>query len=199
MSDSTGSPDSSGSQAAPDPNLPAWARKQQEALNPLTDERLEAFIGPRWPTYQRKFAQFREDPTFVPSWNWGAAVFGFGWFMYRKLYLAAVAFYVLPSWAFRLLTGSDTQLTMSELSKPENKSLVIMQIAVGVSAIIAAGGVGNWLLFRRFSAAVRIAQLQEIPSAEVLPWLARVGGINKLAVGLVILLSLMTSYVLMRA
>ena len=103
MSDPTSSPPSPGSEAAPDPNLPAWARKQQEALNPLTDERLEAFIGPRWLTYQKKFAPYRDDPTFVPSWNWSAALFGFGWFLYRKLYLAAFGLLLVRIVALELM------------------------------------------------------------------------------------------------
>ena len=140
--------------SAPDPNLPPWARPRSIA-NPLNEERMAAFIGPRWPTYQKKFAQFLEDPSFVPTWNWSAAFFQSAWFLYRKLYLAAFGFMLIPGLVFRFLTGSDGQLTMTELQKPENEGLMLMQVAVGISAIIAAGGVANWLLFRRARAAVR--------------------------------------------
>lgn len=187
------------SKTNPDPNLPAWARKQQNAANPLSDARMLAFIGPKWPTYQVKFAQFLEDPSFVPTWNWSAAFFQSGWFLYRKLYLAAFGFMLLPGLAFRLLTGSETQLTMTELQKPENRGLLMMQLAVGVSSIIAAGGVANWLLFRRARAAVRIALAQELPSTEELPWLARVGGINRIGVALAVALFIMSVYAAMGA
>lgn len=184
--------------SAPDPNLPSWARPRS-AANPLDEARLAAFIGPRWPTYQKKFAQFLEDPGFVPTWNWSAAFFQSAWFLYRKLYLAAFGFMLIPGYVFRLLTGSDSQLTMTELQKPENEGLMMMQIAVGISAIIAAGGVGNWLLFRRARAAVRLAAAQELSEVETIPWLARVGGINRLGVALAVAVFLMSLYAAFRA
>ena len=183
---------------APDPNLPAWARRQNPA-NPMTDQRLAAFIGAKWEVYQRKFAPFREDPAFVPTWNWSAALFQSAWFLYRKLYLAAFAFMLGPGLVFRLLTGSDTQMTMSELQKPENEGLLLMQLAVGISSIITAGGVSNWLLFRRARAAVRLANLQELPEGEALPWLERVGGINRLGVVLAAAVFVMSVYATLRA
>lgn len=183
----------------PDPNLPAWARRQQNAANPMSDERMLAFIGPRWPAYQKKFAQFRVDPAFVPTWNWSAALFQSAWFLYRKLYLAAFSFMLLPGLAFRFLTGSETQMTMAELQKPENKTLLLMQLAIGVSTSIAAGGVGNWLLFRRARAAVRLAIAQDVPAAETLPWLTRVGGINWIGVALAVGVFMMSLYAAVRA
>lgn len=176
-----------------EPSLPAWARRKQLS-DPMTDERLSAFIGTRWDVYQRKFATFREDPAFVPTWNWSAALFQAAWFLYRKLYLAAFAFMLGPGLAFRLLTGSDTQLTMTELQKPENEGLLLMQLGIGISTIIASGGVANWLLFRRARAAVRLAAMQEMPDSEALPWLARVGGINRLGVALAAAVFLMSLY-----
>lgn len=184
---------------APDPQLPAWARRQQNKSDPLTDDKLAAFIGPRFATYQRKFAQFREDPSFVPTWNWSAALFQSAWFLYRKLYLAAIGFMLVPGFVFRMLTGSDTQMTMSELQKPENQGLAMMQFAVGLSSIIAAGGIGNWLLFRRARAAVRLAAMQTLPDSETLPWLERVGGINRLGVALAVGVFLISSYAALRA
>ena len=183
---------------APDPDLPAWARTRALA-NPLSEERMAAFIGPRWPTYRKKFAQFLEDPAFVPTWNWSAAFFQSAWFLYRKLYLAAFGFMLIPGLVFRLLTGSDGQLTMTELQKPENEGLMLMQIAVGISAIIAAGGLANWLLFRRAREAVRLAAAQELSDVDTLPWLARVGGTNRLGVALAIAVFLMSVYAAFKA
>jgi len=183
---------------APDPNLPAWARRQQAGAS-STEARMAAFIGPRWEVYQRKFAPFLEDPAFVPTWNWGAALFQSAWFLYRKLYLAAFAFMLGPGLAFRLLTGSDTQLTMTELQKPENEGLLLMQLGVGISAIIASGGIANWLLFRRARAALRLASMQELPEGEAVAWLERVGGINRLGVALAAAVFVMSVYASMRA
>lgn len=174
-------------------NLPMWARKKPSS-NPLSDERLAAFIGPRWPTYERKFVQFREDPSFVPTWNWSAAFFQAAWFLYRKLYLAAFAIILIPGMVFRLLTGANTQLTLTELQKPENEGLLLMQVAIMLSTVIASGGIGNWLLFRRARAAVRLAIAQEVPSNETIPWLEQVGGINRLGVAFAVAILLMTGY-----
>jgi len=177
----------------PEPSLPAWARKQMSE-NPLTDPRLATFIGPRWSVYQRKFAPFFEDPGFVPTWNWSAALFQSAWFLYRKLYLAAFAFMLGPGVVFRLLTGSDVQMTMAEMQKPENQGLLMVNVAVGISSIIAAGGVGNWLLYRRARAAVQLSSMQALPASETLPWLARVGGINHLGVALAMAVFVMSVY-----
>ncbi|MBL0170104.1 MAG: DUF2628 domain-containing protein [Gemmatimonadaceae bacterium] len=193
------SPDTGQTNNSPDPSLPAWARRQQDAANPLTDERMMAFIGAKWPTYARKFEPFFKDPSFVPTWNWSAALFTSGWLLYRKLYLAAFSFMLFPGLAFRLLTGSDTQMTMTELQKPENRGLMLTQIGVGVSVFIASGGIGNWLLFRRAQAAVRIALAQGLPKTEELPWLERVGGINKIGVALAVAVFVMSVYATMSA
>ncbi|MBP6773968.1 MAG: DUF2628 domain-containing protein [Gemmatimonadaceae bacterium] len=184
---------------APDPQLPAWFKRQSSKADPLTDERLAAFLGPQWETYRRKFTPFREDPSFVPTWNWSAAFFVSAWFLYRKLYLAAFGFMLLPGMIFRMLTGSDTNLTLTELQKPENQGLLIMQLAVGISSAIAAGGIANWLLFRRAQAAVRLSAMQEMPESETIPWLTRVGGINRLGVALAVMVFLVTSYAAVRA
>lgn len=206
MSEQANENEPSGSESAsgnsggtPEPPLPSWARRRQASADPLTDDKLAAFIGPRFATYQRKFAQFREDPSFVPTWNWSAALFQSAWFLYRKLYLAAIGFMLIPGLVFRLLTGSETQMTMTELQKPENQGLALMQFAVGLSSIIAAGGIGNWLLFRRARAAVRLAALQSWPESEVTPWLERVGGINRVGVALAVGVFLISSYAALRA
>jgi hypothetical protein len=62
------------------------------------DRQYAAFVGPRWATYRRKFAPFFEDARFQPTWNWAAALctlFGPLWFLYRKLYVPAIAFWML--------------------------------------------------------------------------------------------------------
>ena len=88
---------------------------------------------------------------------------------------------------------------MTELQKPENEALMLMQIAVGISAIITAGGVANWLLFRRARAAVRLAAMQDLSDADTVPWLARVGGINRMGVALAVAVFCMSVYAALRA
>lgn len=184
--------------SAPVGEIPAWFRKPGGS-NTLSDEKLAAFIGDKWQKYQRKFAPFFEDPAFVPTWNWSAALFQSAWFLYRKLYLAAFGFMLGPGLVFRWLTGSNTQLTLTELQKPENEGLLLMQLGVGLSSIILSGGVANWLLFRRAKAAVQLAAMESMPESEALPWLARVGGINRVGVAFAAALFVMSVYASVRA
>jgi hypothetical protein len=81
--------------------------------NPVASSRFEAFIGPRWSTYRTKLRPFFEEPSFVPTWNWPAALFGPFWFLYRKLYLGFLLFWFAPGVALRMLAGerADVPLT----------------------------------------------------------------------------------------
>ena len=175
---------------SPGGELPSWA-KPRTPVSDLTDERLALFVGPRWErSYRRKFVAFRQDPSFVPTWNWSAALATPFWFLYRKLYLAFAAFFVLPGIAVRLLTGSDTVLTAQTMQLPENESLVMMNMAVFLSAAIAAGGTANWLLFRRARAATRLVAMQGAPESVSLPLLKRIGGVNRTGTIVLLVLSL---------
>lgn len=184
---------------APEGELPAWA-KRRTPLDDLSDERLGLFIGPRWErSYRKKFAPFRDDASFVPTWNWSAALAMPFWFLYRKLYLAFAIFFMMPGFAFRWLTGSDTVLTVQSMQLPENESLVMMNMAVFLSAVIAAGGTANWLLFRRARAATRLVAMQRAPDDESTALLRRIGGVNRNGTVLFFVLSLMLAVAQLRA
>ena len=72
---------------APNNELPNWAQKQnqQRSLEQPSDADMGAFIGPKWDkVYRRKMAPFFEEASFVPTWNWSAAIaFPPAWFLYR--------------------------------------------------------------------------------------------------------------------
>ena len=185
--------------SAPEGELPAWAKRRTPS-DELSDERLGLFIGPRWErSYRKKFAPFREDASFVPTWNWSAALAMPFWFLYRKLYLAFAVFFMMPGFAFRWLTGSDTVLTVQSMQLPENESLVMMNMAVFLSAVIAAGGTANWLLFRRARAATRLVAMQRAPDDESMALLRRIGGVNRNGTVLFFVLSLMLAVAQLRA
>ena len=176
-------PDSKGhDSAAPEEaqggTLPAWARRRTPTRE-LSDDKLAVFIGPRWESsYRRKLTPFLDDPAFVPTWNWAAALFGTLWFVYRKLYLAFALFLLAQILAFPLLTGSNVQLTGTSALDPENRWLLGMTFAVNISVMLAAGGTANWFLFRRARAAIRLVTLQGVPEPESVRLLARIGGVN---------------------
>lgn len=159
--------------------LPAWFNRRTPGE--LRDEELASFIGPRWEsTYRKKLASFRVDPSFVPTWNWAAAFAPSGlWFLYRKLYLAFAAFFIIPSLAVQWLTGTDQSMTMANLQSPENAWLRGMYVAVYVSSVLAGGGTANWLLFRRARAAAKLVELQALPEPESDRLLKRIGGVNR--------------------
>ena len=59
--------------------------------------------------YLHKFSKFRSvlGPKFEVSWNWGAFLFDFLWFLYRKMYMYALLYAVGPFLAL-YLTGIPT-------------------------------------------------------------------------------------------
>ena len=179
----------------PPNELPRWAQKQnqQRSLEQPSDAEMEAFIGPKWEkVYRRKLAPFLDDASFVPTWNWSAAIaFPPAWFLYRKLYLPFAFFFMMPGIALRLLTGTDKPLTMAAMQLPENEWLLMMNAAVFVSTMLASGGTANWFLYRRARAANRLVIQQQLPAVEARLLLQRVGGVNKLATGLFVALSAM--------
>jgi hypothetical protein len=173
------------------PELPRWAR-QAAPGDEFSDERMQAYFGPKWEkSYRRKLAPFFEDPSFLPTWNWPAAIaFPPAWFLYRKLYVPFTVFFLVPGFVFRWLTGSDTPQTVAELSKPENEWLQLMSIAVFVSSSLAAGGTANWFLFRRARAASRLVSMQGVSAREGLELMRRMGGVNRTATSLFVVLML---------
>ncbi len=196
-------PTPSGSDTPPEPeqsesppnDLPRWAQKQnlQRSLEQPSEVEMEAFIGPKWEkVYRRKMAPFFEEASFVPTWNWSAAIaFPPAWFLYRKLYLPFAFFFLMPGIAFRLLTGTDKPLTMAAMQLPENEWLLMMNAAVFVSTMLASGGTANWFLYRRARAANRLVIQQQLPPGESQRLLRRVGGVNKTATALFVALSMM--------
>ncbi len=144
------------------------------------EARLAAFIGPRWEdTYERKLRPFITDPAFVPTWNWAAALLSPFWFLYRKLYLWFAVFYLVPGAVMRWLVPTDRPLTPDTMFLPENQQLLVMTVAMFVSSSIAAGGTGNWLLFRRARTAIRVIGMQPMPTDAAFELLKRVGGTNR--------------------
>ncbi len=173
------------------PDLPRWAQRPSDPSTALSNERMETYFGAKWEqVYRRKLGPFLDDPSFVPTWNWSAALALPVWFLYRKLYLPFAVFFLVPNLVFRLLTRSDTPLTMESLRQPENEWLLMMNLAVHLSSAIAAGGTANWLLFRRARAASQFAAAQQLPSGEEQGLLRRMGGVNRLATTLFVSLSI---------
>jgi hypothetical protein len=167
------------------PPLPSWATPKAVSGPPAPDSPLDrqyaAFVGPRWATYRRKFAPFFEDARFQPTWNWAAALctlFGPLWFLYRKLYLPAIAFWMLPSIALSLLWRGGP-ISMQDVATDTDLQLLVG--GVMLSTVILAGGTANFLLFRRAQAAIRLVQSRGASEEQAQSLLARVGRVNAIA------------------
>lgn len=173
-----------------EPELPRWARApQNRGGDPLTEERLAAYFGAKWEgAYRRKLAPFLEDPSFVPTWNWSAALSQLllpsAWFLYRKLYLPFTIFFLVPGFALRLITDAPVPTTMADLLKPENQWFLMMMGAINLSSALAAGGTANWFLFRRARAATLFVTTQALAPGDDVALMRRLGGVNRLATAL---------------
>ena len=92
------------------------------------------------------------DASFVPTWNWAAALATPFWFLYRKMYLWFALFFFAPQLMLGwLVPDVSTAVTPEALLKPENEQALLVIFGVQLSVHLAAGGVANWLLFRRAS------------------------------------------------
>jgi hypothetical protein len=186
---------------------PTWARPRGGPPEPgsALDDQFAAFIGPRWARYRRKFGPFFDEARFQPTWNWGAALFVGGWFLYRKLYVPFVFFAIVPSIAFTMLIGDAPQLqTVPDPRQPAGPPLTtltpdaqLLLVGVYLSTVILAGGTANYLLFRRASAAIHLLAPRAPDAATRIPLLRRVGGVSWMSVavgfGVMLLLQLLAS------
>jgi hypothetical protein len=159
------------------------------------EERLAVFIGPRWESsYQHKLRPFLEDASFVPSWNWPAALATLMvpvWFVYRKMYWWFLVFAVFPGLVLGWLLPDIAALGPRELLEPENEQALLVFLGVKLSTMLAAGGVANWLLFRRASTAIRLVSMQPIPGTDDMQVLRRVGGVSRGMTAVILVLALM--------
>jgi hypothetical protein len=182
-----------------EPPLPSWARPKPSgppAPGSALEQQFETFIGPRWATYRRKFTPFFDEPRFQPTWNWSAAImslFSLGpvWFIYRKLYLPAVFFWLLPTIAMGLLWSGDA-LTLQDLVRdtPTARDFKLIAAGVQLSVALFAGGTANYLLFRRARAAISLAE-QRAPDRETFELiLTRLGRVNPIGATVVLVLML---------
>jgi hypothetical protein len=160
--------------------------KSAPSANAEFERRLALFIGPRWPRYRQKFQPFLQDASFVPTWNWAAALGTEYWFLYRKMYLWFAIFFFVPTWVLQWLWGQP--LTPEAMLAPENDRLRLLMLALQLSQRLAAGGVANWLLFRRARAAVVVLDAQRMPAADGEALLQRLGGTNSILTGFVLAL-----------
>ena len=121
---------------------------------------LEAFVGPMAAKYLATFKRFEmeEQPRFRLTWHWPAALVGFWWLLYRKLYVWAVV------------------------------ALVLALVPVANLLAIVGFGLGaNYLYYRH--AQKKIGKIRTaLPDANLLITLKQLGGVNRWAMVVAIVL-----------
>jgi hypothetical protein len=174
------------------PPLPSWATPRPSgppAPGSALDQQFETFIGPRWETYRRKFAPFFDEPRFQPTWNWSAALFSPVWFLYRKLYLPFVFFWLAPGLVLGMLWTGEPPKVADVTANPQLvQDFRLIFLGVQLSANVLAGGTANYLLFRRARAAIVLAE-QRAPDMDTLQLiLTRLGNVNRTGVAVVLVM-----------
>ncbi len=174
--------DNPASHSSPQANQPPGVHREFE-------QRLAVFVGPKWETsYRKKFKPFLDDASFVPTWNWAAALASPFWFLYRKMYWWFLMFFFAPQLVLGWLVPGVAEIKPDELLLPENEQALLVMMGLQLSVHLAAGGVANWLLYRRASTAIRVVDMQPMAAGDSLQLLKRVGGVSRgLTFGLVAL------------
>ena len=118
------------------------------------------FVGKNAAYYKEKFPRFHVGgvETFAPTWNWAAFFCNFWWMLYRKLYLWALAWFLLTFIPF-----------------------------FGLVFWIAAGLSGNYLYYRHSMSRIREARSTTTPD-RLPAVLSELGGVNEwvIPVGIVV-------------
>ncbi len=144
---------------------------EKASSEPIDENLFRAYIGPRADYYLAQFRKFFLVPggQFTFTWNWAAFAFGFWWFLYRKMYLWALAAFLLSN-----ILGS----------------IFFFHGPLGVLFIhLGYGVLGNYLYFRHVRSKVAEAAMN-IPAREkLIAYLARTGGTNNWVVWLGLILT----------
>jgi hypothetical protein len=121
------------------------------------------FVGEMSGYYLDKFRKFQAGrvETFAPTWNWSAFCFTTGWFLYRKMYLWTLLFFVASCIP-----------------------------VLGLVAWLAAGLAGNYLYYRHVSGRIAEAR-SVTPEHELPAVLSQLGGVHRwviwVGIGIVVL------------
>ncbi len=129
---------------------PAGSAGGGGAAPAYADDETGSFVGKNAGYYQAQFRKFNVGgvETFAPTWNWAAFLCNFWWMLYRKLYLWALAWFLLTSIPF-----------------------------FGFAFWIAAGIGGNYLYYRHAVSKIREAK-SVTPPDRLPAVLAELGGVN---------------------
>lgn len=149
-------------------------------INPTlsTDDKYKALIGPnRQGYYLRRFAHFNKRGKIGVSWNWPAFFVGFWWLLYRKMWLNALLYFLLP-YVLMLALG-----IISVLVRWTSDAFVIAWYAVYLPLIFVVFPMyANALYYMHCRRKIHTAQVRGTSPQQQLLDLARDGGTSNGAV-----------------
>jgi hypothetical protein len=134
---------------------------------PSYEENFAAFIGPKADFYLEKWRVFASSEEKI-SWNWSAFLFSYYWMMYRKMYVPAVAAFVVARLA--------KYIVFAFMGSTSAKGVTLL-------AWIGIGLIGNWLYYQYATQKIEevSARMQTDNPTVLVPTLQAIGGVSSWA------------------
>ncbi len=139
--------------------------QSQEIQPAVMEEDFRAYIGPQAEKYLVKFKNFQATATegFALTWHWPAFIFGFWWFLYRKLYIWAlvasglwlIPHLALPAWFVWGAVANYLYYRQAKRKIGEYRGRLNAGLPAGTLSEI--GGVNRWVWILGVLFAVMIA------------------------------------------
>ena len=136
---------------------------------------------PEYPTYPLEWARFVDQNTAYylkifrekdndgvkEPWNWIAAIFGVGWFAYRKMYKNARTFF------FLIITIETVQMIIIA-----NSIFFPISVILELALFLYFGVTGNHKYYLHVNRKIKEIKDWEEKNALLIDWYAKVGGTN---------------------
>lgn len=144
-------------------------------------EDFKNLIGKKADTYIRKFAKFNIGGVdqFSATWHWPTFFLSFIympflWFLYRKLYLWSIIFFIIYSFLAPIISWIFYAFSLISF----NPTTLIPIVFLSLSLLIIPGILTNYLYYKDVKK--KILLLRSInPSSDISQELKRIGGVNK--------------------
>ena len=143
-------------------------------------EKIHAFVDRNSGYYKKKWQHFEDGSKF--SFNWAACLLQIFWLAYRKLYLATfVTFLIYCLYVALWMYVDEQQLLTPNL-------LTAFEIVGAVAFYVCFGLLGNYLYWRKFQRAKRIAEVSFGDVDAQYEFLRKKGGTNAVVAWIVVIL-----------
>ena len=125
-------------------------------------------VGPGADYYAPRFLEYERVGRSFPSWNWAPLLAPAVWAIYRRLWLAGLAFIAWP-----LLAIAAFWVALPHLADINAIGLVGTAIVVWLIPSVVGALLGNTLLYRRARRLVRTAEARTTQTDKAARWLSR--------------------------